>query len=460
MSTVPDREAAARQSTGQRLSRGLWRWGSSQGALLVVLLLLAVTLALSYTFPQASVYVRSDPITYEEWLSGVQIHYRRWTPLLRTAGLFHVRDTLWFRVLLALVVVVLLVSIGDRVGRLVEEWQVVHAQAFYSPKGIRLTTALAADEVVERVRQVLAALGMRVGQAKEGSVTHLWARQRAWARADALLSLLGALAMVTALGANSRWGWSEPAVQVLSNQVVTAGPQGDHRLELVPGDDASRGAWVKADSSARVFIDRERGASRGALRYELADQGGPLVNVSATNRQGAPLDVAEYTLRPEPQPKLQLAFSSESAEQDVRLFLLPEAKTVVRLEWHGADSPHFEQWAFEQGAQQLVGTAQITATEGPVTTRIGDIVYHWEVSSYAVVALAYQPGRWLLGIGAVLALLGVAMQFVPCQQAWARIQVTDEGTTIELREDGNSSDQRQATCQAVLGALELEAENS
>lgn len=465
MSTVPDREAATRQSTGQRISRGLWRWGSSQGALLVPLLLLAAMLALSYTFPQASAYIRSDPITYEEWLSNVQIRYRRWTPLLRTVGVFHVRDTPWFRVLLALLMLVLLVSVGDRVGKLVEECQVRHPQSFYDHGGTRLTTGLAADEAVDRVRQALSAMGMSVSQAKGASTTHLRAQRRALARIDVLLSLLGALCMVAALGANSRWGWTQPGIQVLPNQTVQVGPQGDHRLELVQEAEDSQGVWIETDASQRLYVDRDRGATSGAFRYELTDQGGPLVSVSASNRDGEPLALSEYMLRPEPHAELPLVFSAASEEQAVRLFLLPEAKTVVRLEWQddqdvGAGPSRFQQWAFEQGAQQLVGTAEIAATEGIATTQIGEVTYHWAFSSYAVLDLAYQPGRWLLGIGAVFALSGVVAQFVPRQQAWAMLQSTGEGTLIALREQSARMNPRQeAPSKAILGALALESEH-
>ncbi len=463
MSTVPDREAATRQSTGQRISRGLWRWGSSRGALLVPLLLLAATLALSYTFPQASAYVRSDPITDEEWLSGVQVRYRRWTPLLRTVGLFHVRDTPWFRALLALLVLVLLVSIGQRVGELAEEWRVRHPEPFYDRGSARLTTDLPADEAADRVSQALSGLQMSVRQVREAGVTHLRAQRRAWARVDVPLGLLGALCMVAALGANSRWGWTQPGIQVLPNQTIQVGPQRDHRLELVQGTDDSRGAWIEVNGSERLFVDRERGVSSGAFRYALTDDGGPLVGVSALNRDGEPLALSEYTLRPEHHSELQLVFSAASEEQAVRLFILPQAKTVVRLEWRedrgvGAGPPRFQQWAFEQGAQQLVGTAEITASEGTATTHIGEITYQWTISSYAVLDLAYQPGRWLLGIGAVLALLGLAAQFVPRQQAWAILQSTEEGTSIGLYEHSDPVNSRQeAPSKAILGALGLEA---
>jgi hypothetical protein len=176
------------------------------------------------------------------------------------------------------------------------------------------------------------------------------------------------------------------------------------------------------------------------------------------------LALAEYTLRPELQPELQLAFSAAS-EESVRLFLLPEAKTVIRLEWRdpqvgSTEPPHFQQWAFEQGAQQMVGSAMITATKGTATTQIGGVTYQWAFWSYAVLDIAYQPGRWLLASGAVLALLGAAAQFVPSRQAWAIVQASEEGSVITLRVQSRFVDpHHEAPFQAILGALALETEH-
>jgi hypothetical protein len=434
--------------------------------LLVPLLLLAATLALSYTFPQASAHVRSDPITYEEWLSIVQVRYRRWTPLLRTVGMFHVRHTPWFRALLALLALVLLVSIADCVGRLVEEWRVRHGEAFFERGGdVRLLSDLPADEVAGRIRRALMDLKIGVREVRASGVTHLLAQRREWSSVDTLLSLLGALLLIAALAVSTRWGWSQRGVQVLPNRAVQVGPQGAHRLELLQAPADSRGAQIEVDGNERLFVNRERGASRTAFRYELTDQGGPLVTVSAWDSSGEPLALSEYMLRPEPQSELLLAFSAASEEQTVRLFILPEAKTVVRLEWRndqamGAEPPRFRQWAFEQGGQQLVGTAEFTALDSTATTHIGGVTYEWDISSHAVLDVAYQPGRLLLGLGGLSALLGVVVQFVPRQQAWAMVQSTDEGTVVCFREQSAPGGPRQGgPLRAILLALDLETES-
>jgi hypothetical protein len=446
MSTVPDRETAARQSTRQRISRGLWRWCSSRGALLALLLLLAATLALSYMYPQVSAYVRSDPMTYEEWLSTVQVHYRRWTPVLRTLGLFHVRDTLWFRALLALLTFVLLVSLADRVDHLVEEQHVRHTESFYEHDSIELSSDLTASEAADKIREAWMGLGVTVRDGIEPGTAHLCARRRAWASADTVLTYLGALLLVAALAVNARWGWRQLGVQVYPNRPVYLGPQASHRLNLVRASTDSRSAAIEIDGRGPFPISSDRGNGSMAYTYELTDGGGPLLSVTAQGSSGNSLAVSEYALRPEKQSTLQLAFSAASPEdQTARLFILPDEKLVVRLEWlnpeeTGTEPPRFRQWVFEQGGQTLVGTSEIAVSGGSATTEIGGVTYQWEVSAHAVLDVAYQPGRWILSAGALLALLGLVIQFVPRQQAWAMVQGDGDGTAVRCRDQRASGD--------------------
>jgi hypothetical protein len=430
----------------------------------VPLLLLAATLALSYIYPQVSAYVRSDPMTYEEWLSTVQVHYRRWTPFLRTLGLFHVRDTPWFRVLLALLALVLLVSLADQVDRLAEERHVQHTESFYEHDSLELSSDLAPSEAVARIREAWMGLGIRARDGDEPGIVHLHAQQRAWAGADIVLTYLGALFLVAALAVNARWGWRQLGVQVYPDRPIYLGPEASHRLTLVEASADSSSATILVDGRGPLPISSDRSNGGMAYNYELTEQGGPLVNVSAQASSGDSLSVSEYALRPERQSTLSLAFSAFGSEdQTVRLFILPEEKVVVRLEWlnpeeAGTEPPRFRQWVFEQGGQTLVGTSEVAVSGGSATTEIGGVTYLWQVSSYAVLNVAYQPGLSVLSAGAVLALLGLGVQLVPRQQAWARVRGDENGTTIQYRDQSAPRDV--SLRRAVVLALDAQADGT
>jgi len=427
----------------------------------VLLLLLAATLALSYIYPQVSAYVRSDPISYEEWLSTVQVHYRRWTPVLRALGLFHVRDTLWFRALLALLVLVLLVSLADCTDRLLTEQRIGHTESFYERDSIGFSSGFSAGETAERIKGAWMELGVTVRDRNGPGITYLCAQQRVWASTDTALTYLGALLLVVALAVNARWGWSQLGVQMYPNRPVYLGPQASHRIELVEASTGLGNAAIEIDGRGPLPIGGGRGSGSMAYSYELTDGGGPLVSVTAWRSSGDSLAVSEYALRPERQSTLLLAFSAAPEDQTARLFILPEEKVVVRLEWlnpeeTGTESPRFRQWVFEQGGQTLVGTSEIAASGSSTMTEIGGVTYRWIVSSHAVLDVAYQPGRWILGAGAVLALSGLAMQFVPRRQAWAMVQKNGEGTAVHYRDRSAPGDLSLRRAVAIALSTDIE----
>jgi hypothetical protein len=57
-----------------------------------------------------------------------------------------------------------------------------------------------------------------------------------------------------------------------------------------------------------------------------------------------------------------------------------------------------------------------------------------------VLDVAYQPGRWILGTSAVLALSGLAMQLVPRRQAWAMVQKSGDSTAVYYRDHNAPGD--------------------
>ena len=157
MSTVPNQGTAALRQTYRRASRGFWQRCSSRGASLVLLLLLALALALSYAFPQAPAHTRSDPTTYEEWLSVTRAQYRGWTPFLEAIGAFNILDTAWFRVLLALLVFVSLVSLSEQLSRFLHPIQVRQPAEFYAvPGAVVLVSTLSLAKAVACVQRAIA----------------------------------------------------------------------------------------------------------------------------------------------------------------------------------------------------------------------------------------------------------------------------------------------------------------
>jgi ResB-like family protein len=443
MSTVPIQGITALKQAYLSAGRGLWQWCSSRGALSVLLLLLASALALSYAFPQTPAYVRSDPNTYEEWLSATQVQFKSWTPFLEAIGVFGIHDALWFRVLLAILMFVLLVSLADRASMLVGSGVIRRDPAFYTtPETTMLSSDVSLREASDRVRQAMKRLGLKQQRQTEQGTIYLLGYRTRWAKADTLLVYLGAAFAAAALAVNGTWGWQQSGVHLLPGESVLIGPSRSHEVVLADVPAFSDQAAIRVNQGQQFLIARDHSTFYRGYGYQLAGQSNPWVQVSARRSDGEPLVLSDYVARPESRDTLQFAFAAGGSQQETdRLFIVPDEKLVVRLKWLDkacatADQcpyPHFRQWVFEQGGHALVGEAQIETDTDTATTQVADVVYDWHISRYVIVDVTHQPGRWILGMGICLAALGVLGQMIPRQQVWSEISQHGDKVVIRIR---------------------------
>ena len=442
MNTVPNQGTTALKQAYLSAGRGLWQWCSSRGALSVLLLLLALALALSYAFPQTPAYIRSDPNTYEEWLSTFQIQFKGWTPFLEAIGVFGIRDAPWFRILLAILLFVLFISLAERASTLARSGLARQAPAFYStPDSTMLSSAVSLDEARDRVLQAMQRLGLQRQRQTEQGTTYLLGYRMRWAKADTLLVYLGATFITAALAVNGTWGWQQSGVHLLPGEAVLIGPSRSHEVVLVDMPAFSDQAAIRVNQGQPLSIARDHRTFHRGYSYQLSGQSNPWVQVTARRSDGKLLSLSDYVARPESRDALQFAFEVGLPQETDRLFIVPDEKLVVRLQWlnkacapaEQCPHPHFRQWVFEQGGQTLVGEAQIETDTGTATTQIADVIYDWHVSRYIVVAVTHQPGRWIFGTGMGLAALGLLGQMIPRQQVWSKISQQGDRVVVRIR---------------------------
>ncbi len=160
----------------RQLLEGAWRWLSSPPLLLSTLALLASVSIVALLLPQSPVSPANEA-AFLRWLAGVRPSLGSWTRPLADLGLLSLRTSWWFRLPLALLVLI----VAARLARLRESER--------------------PGAVQERLRRV----GVLVG---------------------ALLLLLGWLLQL-------RWGWSETAVILWEDEPLTLS---ERTLSLTPRD--------------------------------------------------------------------------------------------------------------------------------------------------------------------------------------------------------------------------------
>ncbi len=406
-----------------QLGRWLWERCAAKGVLLAFLALAAVPIALSYVLPQVPAYIHANSISYREWLSTVQVRFRDWTPFLDAAGAFYILETSWFRALLGLLAFILLVSAGNEAGAL--PGHLLHSQLdepYERTMAIAMVSTLPTQQVVDSVRQTMNALFHQVLEQGREDRVYLLGRHSSWLSVGPLVLRLGLLLVVSALAINGRWGWQQPAVQILPGEPVLVGPRGLHQIELLDVPTSAAEARLKIGTGQQLLLRQGDVFYQRGYRYLWAGESGPVVEITATDGNGRALTLSDYAVRPLPAESLRFTFSlpsSLSQEEADRLFIVPEERMVARLKWlrpgqSEAQAPaQFHLWVFQGDGQTLIGDCPLTATSETAVAVVGGVRFALRFSHSIVLYVAYQPGTWVLGVGAVLAVLGLVIGLIP-----------------------------------------------
>jgi len=434
------------KNTKWRIGRRVWQWCSTKTALLLFLLPTATALIASYMVPQAPAHLYTDALRYQDWLSARQIEFKNWTPLLGAIGAFRIRETLWFRALLALLVFILLISLGEQI-RLLLEPELVHKPSVFhtSTDTISLTTSFPSLQTTRLVRQML---GPRTLQVEEDGTFYLYADRRAWARASAAVIYLGLLLLAGGMAIQTRGGWRQPEIQVLPYKDVAIGPSEALHIRLV---DIQTGIQDGAEQSATIANLQIAGqtilpiqlgvpARHRGYRYLWVSRGGPSVQLSAyrVSDNERALNLYDYAVRPIEAGSLQFSFAS--GQDPNRQFILSEDKVVGWLRWDdtgdaaGENTPKFHLWLFGENGQEL-GAETFEAGQDPTIlhARIGDIDFRLKIARFIVLDIAHQPAEWVLWVGGALLGLGILGQAIPHTQIWALVLAANEHTVVKVR---------------------------
>lgn len=432
------------------VDRWIWQQCSSGGALLLFLIPIVLAVLASNLFPQIATHVRLDPIGYQERLSAIQVHFKNWTPFLEAIGAFHIRDTLWFRLLLALLAFVLFVSLGKETAKWTTPTTVCKPQGFYrSPDTVSVFASLPRDQIVEAVQETLKNHTRRIRREEQENKVYLYGERSGWAKAGTTAVYLGLLFLIAGLAANGRWGWQQANVRVPSNESVSIGPEGNHQIQL--GSIRTEPAEVleiQINGSRSFFIRWGAQGRHGSFRHEWVSKGGPLVQVHAQGADGEKLTLYNYESRPMPVNALQFAFTPQAPQQEAdRLFIVADTKVVGRLVWlnknaANGEKPRFYLWTFGEDrrtplADQEFAASESSASGDTLVAQIGDVTYVLDVARYVIVNVAYQPGFWAFWIGGILLVGGGLVSLIPRWQTWALIAAQQGGYEVRIREQSH-----------------------
>ncbi len=408
----------------------VWRALGHPVPLLLVAGALALYLVAALFLPQLPGQYVDSPAQALRWSLETQSRFGTWGEILGALGLFRVLHSVGFRLLLAVLTLLLWVHLGDGVARwqrlqLLERLLETPTEAPGAPLAIpgpgpvhraRWATPgpLASPEVVDRCLAHLAAGVRRLGlslrqRATAGDAERRWLLHSPpwwgllWALAPGgmLLALVGVWLAISV-------GWS---FQV---------------AHLAPGDEVR---FPRRDVTLRYPVPQMAEAGQIHPQVEVDVAGSQAIfplgerppetldGVEVTVAPGAPglvLATADGTpwLRlpgsPQPTARLAFVFPTQAHEQAV---LLPDVGVGIRIVRLEGTPPRFlvqavDGQTLEVLAQdEVVDRTQVTVPGGAEGPEIRLQVY---TVAGLDVTVRYWPGRWLIWLGLAVALVGLA----------------------------------------------------
>jgi len=98
-----------------------WRFFSSRRLTIALLVIMVLVLACGAVLPQMPDDVTVGSPQHARWYASVQAHYLQWADRLDQLGLFSIRDSLWLRTPLALLLVNLVVCTAEQIWTILRE---------------------------------------------------------------------------------------------------------------------------------------------------------------------------------------------------------------------------------------------------------------------------------------------------------------------------------------------------
>jgi len=425
----------------------LWRLLSAPQTLLILMGLLALTLALGTWIPQIPPEESSDP---QAWLAAQPGLFGGASSLVRTLGLYDLYHTFWFRLLLVLSGLVLFVRAVDaadlalqatgrrgRAAAMPPPWQ-------SSLPARQVSASLPLAEAHPRIEAWLAGQRYRHRevQAPEAPAVTLIASHRApslWLRPVGYASLLLALAGLFVAGS---WGWQDEAVQLLPGETRSAGHGTSlaYRLDGFRLRMDSRGhlegyeseiTWLDGQAEiGREVIGIGRPARQSGLALHHAGFV-PAVRLNGRTAAGQPVRLEGSSPEMGSGDRVLVRFS---LPDDQPLVFVPLLDRYLALTFEpecdgGRPTVHVDLIDAEGENRRRLGSLSSSGI-----LPLGDGQLSAELSFVPILRLESRPALTLTFAGALLALLALGLAWVlPARLAWLGLApVGDDGSAVRM----------------------------
>ena len=419
----------------------LWRFFTSVRLALVLILLIAAAVLAGTLLMQAPPSVVADAAAYGQWLERARSKYGAWTRLLDALQLFYVFRSLWFRLLIGLLTVNIIVCSVNRWSGIwlsVFRTRVRMADAFFEHArfSARLAPAMPVASAAERVKRALARSHYRVQTEASGDAIAIYADRNRLSRFGTFFSHLSIVLLLVGAMVGGIWGFSDPdfvvaegatrevgegsgivvGLEHFADEYYLEGPPKDFRSEIViyeNGVEVKRGTVrVNSPLSYKGYRFHQSFFGQSAV-MEVQDEGGAVIFNEAvplawqTRDGGRPL--GRFDL---PERNLAVYVVGPVSGEDDPLIRAGEMRVEVR---------RLDTGALIEGENLSQGTARELAGL--------DFTFQRE-RRFTGLRVVKDPGLNLIWAACGFMVAGLALLFYfPHRRLWAVCKRRPDGTT-------------------------------
>lgn len=420
--------------------RVAWQIVTGKLALGIILLALALTFGLYAWLPQAPAHGIPSSIAYITWQTTVTERFGSLGSILEKLDLFHIREAAWFRILLALMALLL-------VARLIDALESLWARRQIEAPPTRLP-ALKVDREMEDVLAELRQRRFRLCPLSLPKLTHNTQDAEAvsmvvadrWPLGELgpILIYLGGLILLLGLVITARSSWRSEVISLVAGHTspIAHNTGLAFQLDELAADGQSGRGTLERDG---VLVE----AGDLAIGQPLAAEGlgvylvgnGPGILVSGTLGQGQPLELRDPS-DPLAKPSLALVFSDDDPRQhleapDAGIYLQLTLPRPVEL----GTMPQVQVYSQQSGELLVEEEASV---DQPL--EIGDSRFDFKPIAHAKILFAHDPGAWWVQIGGLILGAGLLLRGAwPSRRLWIRRQpdgIDVLGDTIVLQQSG------------------------
>jgi hypothetical protein len=453
--TMAEETGIDRESRPEPLSV-LWRILAAPQTLLALCGLLALVLALASLIPQIPAQALDDP---QAWLATQPDPWGRRGSLVAGLGLYHLYHGLAFRLLLAVIALVVFVRLVDAAEL---AWRASRRGGAgsrsagpdwpgYAPRA-QVASSLSLEELAERIDSFLNRHGYRYTQVSgEGPPAWLASHRPGllWTRP---LGYLGLLVAAAGLAISGYWGWQDEAWRPLPGETRPVGHGTAYalrleRFEMQTGEQGhlenyvSQVTWLEGTTVAaeRVVTARRPARFEGLTLRQLGYL--PLVQVRAWDGPGVALALETGGEARPGTTEVEIRFL-DADEQP--LILIPAQERLLVLVFEpmcrqGRPMVHID--LVSEGGNGRQRLASLSKS-GEVVAR--DLRLEIDLSYRPVLRLDRQPGMGLVVAGLVLAAVALLVGWIvpakvlflvaePGQAEGGRIQIVSPPGVLARR---------------------------